>query len=124
MSALQDCRHLRISDGIIEIESRAFEKYAHLKNYDGVPEDWVFDCNDFAAEPGIRIVIMPDSVRKISAEAFQQMVRLKTVHFSSTLKSIGKEAFHRCDSLKEIILPNTIKKIGRHAFLACCSLER
>lgn len=46
-------------------------------------------------------VELPEGVKAISANAFENCQRLEKVVFPSTLESIGEEAFVNCSSLKE-----------------------
>ena len=59
----------------------------------------------------VQRVIMPDSVKKIGAEAFYSCKSLTEVVFPATLQAIGSDAF-AFTGLKEI----TIKKVGKIGF--------
>lgn len=70
----------------------------------------------------IENVILPDSIRHISAEAFMDCTQLTTLRIPKKLKYIGKGAFKNCRSLQEIKLPETLIHIGSRAFLGCSGL--
>ena len=68
-------------------------------------------------------VILPDSIRHISAEAFMDCTQLTMLRMPKKLKYIGKGAFKNCRSLQEIKLPETLMHIGNRAFLGCSGLS-
>lgn len=92
-------------------------------------------------------VVLPDSVKTVSPEAFSQMPRLKTVVLSngidrlrertfyacpklekivirSGVVTIERFCFQKCTALKTVVLPNTLKEIKDQAFEGCTALEQ
>ena len=78
-------------------------------------ENFFHGYDDSMPEPGIRVVTMPDSVKKIGARALSYMARLKTVHFSNTLESVGKYAFE-FSAFERVVLPPSLRYMGEGAF--------
>ena len=69
-------------------------------------------------------LILPDGIRKIDTEAFEENRQLLDVRLPDTLESLGDRAFMYCGNLREIIIPEGIKLIDDSTFWQCNSLER
>lgn len=69
-------------------------------------------------------VIMPDTIRHISAEAFMDCTQLTVVRMPKKLKYIGNGAFKNCRNLQEIKLPEHVMHVGKEAFSGCHGLCR
>ena len=65
--------------------------------------------------------IVPDGVETIGSCAFQDS-HISNIQFPNTLKKISKDAFYNCENLKSISLPNSVQSIGRAAFTGCYQL--
>jgi hypothetical protein len=61
-------------------------------------------------------VILPDSVTKIGAFAFDEASSLMHIRLGSNVTSIGNGAFRNCTSLRFIALPETVTSLGTQAF--------
>lgn len=61
-------------------------------------------------------VKIPNTVTKISSNAFFGCKELSTVTLPSSLEYIGDDAFSRCPKLTHIDLPENLQKIGKNAF--------
>lgn len=72
----------------------------------------------------LRSVEMPNSVTHIEDWAFYICKDLKNVKMSNNLISIGEGAFAECVNLKDLIIPNSVKNIGEKAFAGCESLKK
>jgi len=70
-------------------------------------------------------LIIPDTVTKISSEAFMYCKNLTgELKLPRKLNKIGEAAFLGCSSLSgPLALPDTVKTIGIEAFLGCSSLS-
>lgn len=79
----------------------------------------------FAGE-GVRKVIVPDGVKKISHFAFLKNTRLDSVKFNATsrLTTIEPSAFYGCSALQYCPLPETMQEVGAYAFYGCAKLEK
>ena len=71
----------------------------------------------------ITSIVIPNSVTSIAPQAFYGCLKLKTVTLSDKLKTIGHDAFAGCESLESINLPFTLTKIDEYAFEGCKSLK-
>lgn len=62
-------------------------------------------------------------VTGISANAFKNCTRAKSIYLPSDIKTIGNNAFYGCKKLTSISIPENLKKIGKNAFKNCRKLE-
>ena len=74
------------------------------------------------ANSQIEEISIPNTVTKISKNAFSGASLLKSVNFSNNLVLIDVDAF-RETSLEEVSFPNTVTKINTGAFYKCSSLK-
>ena len=65
---------------------------------------------------GITALIIPDQVLVIEAGAFSGCTGIKTVRLSANLKSIGSSAFEGCTGITVLTLPSKLETIGSGAF--------
>lgn len=72
----------------------------------------------------IKNIIIPETVRHISAYVFYNCVSLEKVVIHCKVKSIISYTFANCENLQEIELPYGVRFIGSHAFENCVSLEK
>lgn len=96
-----------IPDGVSEIGTHAF--YGN------------FALNDIYQ---IYEIILPDSIKKISHDAFRDCYSLKRIKLPKDLKTIPERAFQNCHRLEEIILPEGLEKIDSYAFDECHQLTK
>ena len=59
---------------------------------------------------------IPNNVKTIGNEAFQECENLVSVKFSNKIEEIGNAVFLNCKKVKTVFLPTSIKKIGRSFF--------
>ena len=88
-----------IPEGVIEIESGAFDDCEYLNS-----------------------VVFPSSLRKLPANAFKDNSKLTSVVFSQ-LECISESVFENCNMLKEVKLPDNLKNVEKNAFKGCRSLN-
>ena len=79
--------------------------------------------NAFRDRPGLREVVLPDTVAYIGGSAFENCEKLKTVKLPAELEEIDSAAFARCPSLEEIELPEGVRRLADHVFDDCVSLK-
>ena len=76
------------------------------------------------ADANIVSVIMPNTVKYISAYAFGNCEKLEDIQMSSSLITIGLNAFSNCISLSDIDFSSTaLKGIDAYAFRGCKKLK-
>lgn len=80
--------------------------------------------NSQGANTHLKEIIIPDSVKVISDNAFNKCTALTNVTFGTGLTQIGKSAFENCDSLVEFVIPDSVTHIGERAFLGCDNLTK
>ena len=67
-------------------------------------------------------IILPDSLKKIGANAFSGCWSLKSLTLPDGLESIGTGAFQRC-TCESISIPDSVKELGMSAFSYCVNLK-
>lgn len=67
--------------------------------------------------------IVPKSVTKIAASAFENCTNLPAIVLPENLKEIGGAAFYNCSKLTSIILPTNLSHIGGEAFGECKGIK-
>lgn len=67
-------------------------------------------------------IVIPNSVKIIGDEAFQNCKGITSVVIPDSVKEIGKCAFENCTELESVTMANSIQKIGYSAFKSCWSL--
>lgn len=89
-----------------------------------LPEDWTSIPESFFAGSTIESYVIPRTITKIGASAFDSCKSLKSISFESgsSLSEIGDYAFSGCTSLTSIPLPQTVMKIDSNAFNGCTAL--
>lgn len=68
-------------------------------------------------------IIIPGSVTTIEKRAFAGCGKVTEITFSQGLETIGKEAFADMTALEDAVLPEGLKSIGDYAFGGCYSLK-
>lgn len=79
-------------------------------------------ANAFKNCKKLKTVTIGSNVTKIGAKAFANCKKLKTVTIGKKVKSIGKLAFYKCTSLKKLVIKSKLLKtsgIGSKAFTGC-----
>lgn len=69
-------------------------------------------------------VILPDTIRHISAEAFMECTQLTEIRVPKKLKYIGDRAFKNCRNLRELTISEHVIHIGKEAFSGCRGLQK
>lgn len=78
-------------------------------------------ANAFSGCTGLTSVIIPDSLTSIGASAFNTS-GLTSIDIPNNVTSIGASAFAGCASLTSVSIPNSVKSIGTYAFSNCSKL--
>lgn len=69
-------------------------------------------------------VVIPEGVKYIQFEAFENCTGLTSIKFPESLIEICRDAFSGCTALASIHLPESVRKIGERAFEGCINLKR
>ena len=79
----------------------------------------------FSNNTKLETVVIPQSLKYISNNAFYACSMLEQVEFDNNglLESIGDEAFMNCTNLRSITTSINLKSIGNKAFYNCIALE-
>jgi len=67
-------------------------------------------------------LLLPDSLKKIEARAFEGCSKLKEIPLPKSLEEIGACAFAGDEELTEMVLPSSLKVLGGGAFFHCRKL--
>ncbi len=78
-------------------------------------------ANAFRAS-GLKEVTIPNSVKNINENAFQNCGNLEKVIIGDGVTTIGQAAFDFCWNLKSVQIGNGVTSIGHSAFATCVSL--
>ena len=70
------------------------------------------------------VVVLADSIKTISANAFRDCKNLKKIVLSNALQEIGDQAFYGLSLLDTVLIPWNVKRIGKEAFANCQSLRK
>ena len=70
----------------------------------------------------LRVLVVPQRVTAIDANAFRGCSNLVTLHLPDGLAFIGVRAFMGCSGLTTLRLPNPLTTIGQWAFRGCSGL--
>lgn len=68
-------------------------------------------------------ISIPEGIKVIAAEAFQNRMRFKTISLPESLEQIEYEAFRSCSNLTKIDIPENTTRIGNSAFRDCINLK-
>lgn len=71
---------------------------------------------------GCKNTIIPNSIKNIGVNAFNQCIGLKSLSIPNSVECIDRYAFMGCINLVKITIPNSVKSIEERAFESCSSL--
>ena len=105
---------------VTNIRSNNWMKYVGTGEYDVYGATCLrpngYFCYDNECYEKIESVIVPDTIKIISANSFKDCKKLKKINIPEGVEVLGNDAFYGCGELQEITLPSTIKKIGDYCF--------
>lgn len=134
------------TEPVIGIAPEVFRRCKEITELTLQPRFEMIDSYAFADCWNLRVVRLPDTLKRICCGAFSNCVslesialprkteldnsvfagceKLKTVTMPENLESIGANMFADCASLEEVIVPNSVRYIWENAFKNCLSLRR
>ena len=71
----------------------------------------------------IKSIVIPGSVKKIEAYAFQNCNNIESITIPDGVTTINNYTFAGCYSLEEVTIGSGVKSIGNYAFKECGSIE-
>ena len=77
----------------------------------------------FLNRTNLTYIIIPESVERISDNAFEGCINLTSITIPKKVKYIGISAFNGCAKLTNITIPNSVTKLGNSAFRDCIGLK-
>ena len=130
--ALNYCNKLtsvEFGKGPAIIGSRIFEHSPNVKSFvagEGTVEvkSYAFSSSyPYYQSKNLATVVMPSTLKKIGASAFEECTSLSNFVMPENVNSIGSRAFYSCSSLTEMVLADSVKAIGNETFRGCSSLK-
>lgn len=113
--------NIKILNKDIYIGNEVFEKTAFVNNSQ---EDYVILNGNLIKYKGDDPIIkIPNNIRVISGNAFNQLEGLEKITLPDSVEIIGDEAFFACEDLRRVKLTDSVISIGYRAFSRCFSLE-
>lgn len=76
----------------------------------------VTSLGGFSGNTVLKLIILPDSLAKISDNCFSGCSNLSDISLPSSLYSIGANAFNGCTKLNKILIPASVTSISEAAF--------
>ena len=131
--SITDCRTRESSivipktiDGypVTRIGERVFFWCTSLTNISIPDSVKVIENNAFDNCTSLTSISIPDSVTSIGKNAFSTCIRLEQVYVSRNVREIEPGTFYNCTSLSSVSLPSGVTTIGEGAFSGCSKLER
>ena len=95
----------------VQLYNRTY-KEIDMSDFTEIPEELFSNRNDIIS------VWLPNGVKKISDNAFENCIRLKEIFFPNTLREIGREAFRNCINLKQPEISEKVD-VSESAFEGC-----
>lgn len=117
---------IKIPESVTQIGSEAFAICSTLDSVE-LPSQIKEITPGLFAGQGVRKVIIPDGVEKISHFAFLKNAQVDSVKIDtakSKLTTIEPSAFYGCTALRYCPIPEGIQEIGAYAFRDCSKLEK
>ena len=112
---------LEIPDGIREIETNAFENNKGLKEII-VPNSVTKISDAFIGCQNLTKVTLPEGLAEIGYYTFGRCAKLESLVIPDGVSYIGSYAFEDCKNLKELVIPASVTNIVDTAFNGCQKL--
>jgi len=118
---LWNVRELNLPEGFIP--GAYYFEMSGLETYI-IPAGMTVIPNGLFKNSALRVIVIPEGVTEIGAEAFSGCSNLEKIVLPSTLTKIGDNAFQYCEALTELVIPAGVTAIGAGAFNGCYGIER
>lgn len=122
--AFSECTNLKsvsFNHNLSEIMDNAFSGCTALKEVK-LPEKLMYIGQGAFRRTGITSIVIPDSIRQINNDTFNECTSLESIILSENIGGIGSFAFFNCKNLERITLPLMLRNIENNAFENCTSL--
>lgn len=107
---------------LVEIGEKAFEKNINLTDIT-IPNSVEKISNEaFYGCSGLTSAEIGNSVTQIKGAAFMNCYALSDIVIPNSVIEIGQQAFWRCNALTSIIIPDSVTELGSSAFEECSGL--
>ena len=112
-SYLSNLEKIELSENLVKIPERCFEKCIQLKNIeikDGLKQ---IEDEAFAGCNKLERLVIPDSVEEMGKNVFIGNEKLEFLHLPNKISEISKTNLLFSNNLNEIVLPDSLKKLTR-----------
>ncbi len=107
-----------------EIQKGALVKYTGTSTSVSIPEEVrSIEKNAFEQSAHLQEIAIPANVSLIGINAFKGCTNLTTVSLPDSVSDIGSSTFQDCTNLTRITIPDSVSKIGYTAFQGCTNLS-
>lgn len=123
--AFKECLNLskvQFGNGLLEIAECAFYRCKSLSSIT-LPTGLQEIYQGAFIDSGLSSIIIPDSVKSMGTQIFQECKNLSYVKLPSSLKSIPDYTFDACQRLFKVDIPDACQSIGEYAFRNCLKLR-
>ncbi len=112
-----------IPDSVKTIEKRAFTRCYNLKSIELGNGVQTIGDGAFSYNENLKIdLVLPDSIKKIGAEAFYYS-GIKNLVFGANVSNTGKNTFRWCKNLESVVVSEGVTEIGESCFSECAALK-
>lgn len=120
-----------LPDSVMCVEPKAFEHTLWVDSFLAGDGDGSADAGDFLISGGVLVAYrgdsaqaaVPEGVRVIAGEAFQNHTEIERVALPDSLLTVGEGAFEGCTGLSEIVFGKNVEEIKDRAFLGNAMTE-
>ena len=115
--------HLVVEDGVTSIGYNAFYNYTDLVDVTLPNSLKKIGAQAFGWCCNLKEIVIPEGVTEIGGSAFANCSLIMEVSLPKSLEVIQSEAFYNCYMLSDIIIPEGVSTIGCGAFDDCGNLK-
>ena len=111
-----------IPASVKEIEAHAFDNTPYLQNFMDNSQERYLIVGDgilLAYKGKDAVVMLPEGIKQIAPNCFENHTELTAVALPASLEIIGEDAFRGCSNLKYVTGGPNVKEIRDRAFMNC-----